>query len=190
MDKNIFDINKSSLTITTTELTNNYSHKIINYNDSKTDSIELKTKYIGILPFEINKEQNVIASVFLNKSHNFIKDDIKKTLILIPMDDSFDTQLDVVYNYFEKNLAIPLKDTDLEKIFYLGNIEMNDLISGDIPCYSINITDMITAKENIFKINSELPQVVQRIDYSEMLKGVTHDMFAISATFLLLSYLS
>ena len=191
MDKNLFDIDKSSLTTTKTVISNNYTHHIVNYKNVAMDNMILTGNYIGILPFEIDKATGNISYVFLSKAHNFFKDEIKKSLIIEKFDDEHDNSpLDVVYRYFEKNLAVPLRDEKLEKIFYIGEIEMNNFLDGRIPCYAINVTGMITEKENVFKISDDFPHVIERIDYNNMLKGATHDFLAISATFLLLSYLT
>ena len=191
MNKNFFEIDKGSLQIKRTPISNNYTHAIADYNNIAFDGMELNGKYIGILPFEIDEKSRNISNIFLSKQHNFFKDEIKRTLILDAFDDSIDdSQLDVVYRFFESKLAIPLRDDRLEKIFYLGEIDMNTLLFGAIPCYAVDVTKMLTDKDNLFKISEVYPQTVERVDYNEMLKGITHDNLATSATFLLLSYLS
>ena len=189
--KNFFEIDKGSLQIKRTPISNNYTHVIADYNNIAFDDMELNGKYIGILPFEIDEKSKNISNVFLSKQHNFFKDEIKRTLILDQFnDDTDDSQLDVVYRFFESKLAIPLREDKLEKIFYLGDIDMNTLLVGQIPCYAIDVSKMLTDKENLFKISETIPQTVERVDYNNMLKGITHDNLAMSATFLLLSYLS
>jgi len=191
MDKHIFEIDKSSLTVTKKEITNNYTHHIVTYKNIPMENMILADGYIGILPFEIDKATGNISTVFLSKHHNFFRDDIRRSLIIDSYKDGVDNSpLDVVYRYFEQHLAVPLRDQSLNKIFYIGEIEMNNFLDGRIPCYAVNITGMITSKENIFKVSEEFPRVVERVDYNDMLKGVTHDFLAISATFLLLSYLT
>lgn len=189
MNKKFFEIDPNKLDIRASELSNNYEYCVINYDQYSFDNIKLKNKDICILPFETDGSGENILSLFLMKYHDFPKNEVKTSTIIARMNEDLDeANLDTVYRMMTKIMQVPIKSMNLERVFYLGEIEMNIMLSGAMPCYAVNVTDLITKKENSFVIDENLSQILEKIAYQDILKCTTRDFLVTSSTFMLLSY--
>lgn len=190
MNKNFFDVDNNILHADESGISPIYSHKKTRYGDADLENIKLESNNICILPFEVDGSGNNIKNLFLIKYHDFFKNTTKNTALVVKKEDADISNLDTVYRALMKYMSIPTSNMPLERSFYLGEIELNVFVSGTIPCYGVNVTGLITDKENSFVINEKLLQKLERVNYVSVLKGATHDYLVSSSTFMLLSYLS
>lgn len=184
-------INKSQLAIQTNEISRNYDYCKVNYAGSAFDNIVLRNVNICVLPFETDETGKTITSLYLSKYHDFIKDKMNMSTLLYKNNEEKDeSNLDTVVRCIGDTMKIPLTEKDLNRVFYLGEIELNNLISGSIPCYAVNVTGLSKLDVTSYNVSDEMVISVNKLPYVSVLRGTSQDFLIASSVFMLLSYLS
>ena len=182
-------INKNQLQVVKNDLSLNYEYCKVNYAGSAFDNVVLKNVNVCILPFETDDTGKIIQYLFLSRYYDFVKDSQRVSTLLYRHNEAQDdSNLDTVMRCVGDTMKIALTQDDVKRVFYLGEIELNNLLSGSIPCYGVNVTGL--AKEISYKISDQMEMSLERVVYSNVLRGTSQDFLVASSVFMLLSYLS
>lgn len=182
-------IDKAQLRIQKNQLSANYEHVHVSYGGVMFDNVELKNTNVCILPFETESSGKSVQYLYLYKYHDFVKDDTRVSTLLYRYDEDKDeTNLDTVMRCIGETMHVPITQNDINRVFYLGEIELNNIISGGIPCYAVNVTGL--SKEMSFPISEQFESTLDRVMYSNVLRGTSQDYLVASSVFMLLSYLA
>lgn len=182
-------INKNQVRIQTNQLSANYEHSHVSYDGVMFDNIVLKNTNVCVLPFETESSGKIIHYLYLYKYYDFLKAETRVSTLLYKNDEERDeSNLDTVIRCIGDTMRIPITNNDVNRVFYLGEIELNNLISGGIPCYGVNVTGL--AKEMTYPISDKFESTLDRVMYSNVLRGTSQDYIVASSVFMLLSYLS
>ena len=184
-------MDKNQLNIERVDTSANYQYCKMTYGGNAFDNVVLRNTNICIVPFETDTAGKIIQSVYLYKYFDFLKSKHKMTTLLYKNnEDKDDSNLDTVLRCINDTMRIPITDSDIKRVFYLGEIELNSLISGNIPCYGVNVTGMVKETPINYIINDELEISLEKFPYSTILQSTSHDFLIASSVFMLLSYLS
>lgn len=184
-------MSKNKPQIQNKEISENYEYAVVQYPGYSFDNIVLKNVPICVLPFETDDTGKAIVNLFLFKYFDAIRDTERVTTLLYKHDDDMDdSNLDTAMRCINDTmkLSISADSEDLNRIFYLGEIELNNLVSGVIPCYGVNVTGLVKADE--FKVNEIMQSTLNRVTYNKVLQGASHDYIVASSVFMLLTYLN
>lgn len=182
-------INKNQLQVHRSDVSLNYEHVRVNYAGSSFDNVALKHVNVCILPFETDDSGKIILYLFLTKYFDFVKDSQKISTLLYRMNESIDeSNLDTVMRGIGDTMKIPITQDDVKRVFYLGEIELNNLVSGSVPCYGVNVTGL--AKDVSYSISDQMDISLERVMYTNVLRGTSQDYMVASSVFMLLSYIS
>lgn len=185
------NINKNELSIEQTELSRNYNYCKIAYAGNMFDNIQLRGANVCILPFETESTGKAIDALYLYKYYDFVKDKSRvSTLLYRNNEEKDETNLDTVIRCIGDTMQIPLTEEDIKRIFYVGEIELNNLMSGAIPCYAVNVTGLTNNHPGTYSVNDQLDITLEKFPYSTVLRGTSQDYLVAASTFMLLSYLS
>ena len=182
-------INKTQVTKQISELSPNYEYCKVSYMGNQFDNVVLRNTNVCILPFETDDSGKVITHLYLNRYYDFLKEDTRVSALMYKNDEQKDdSYLDTVIRGVGDIMQIPITDNEIKRVFYLGEIELNNIVSGGIPCYGVNVTGL--SKEMSYKISDQLEIVLERVIYNNVLRGTSQDYLVASSVFMLLSYLS
>ena len=174
-----------------TSLSNNYNYCIVEDQPGVSyDIVEILNNDVMILPFETDGTGNNIMSLYLFKYFDTLKNETKVSTMIERSSQEDDVFLNTVYRAMIKNMNVPVDKMPIDKIFYLGNVDLNNYISGKIMCYAVNVTDYVSKKETSFAIYDDPQKSIVKVNYTDVLRGATYDYLAMSAVFMLLSYFS
>ena len=184
-------IDKQQINIKKSEISPNYEYCRVSYAGNQFDNIALNNVNVCVLPFETDDSGKAIVSVYLNKYYDFIKDSMRvSTLMYKHNEEKDETNLDTVMRCVRDTMKVPLHVGEINRVFYLGEIELNNLVSGAIPCYAVNVTGMTNNESGIYSISDEMQITLERVIYHTVLRGTSQDYLVASSIFMLLSYLS
>lgn len=165
-----------------------YEYCKIAYSGNVFDIVSLKQTHVCVLPFETDVSGKNITSLYLTQYYNFIAEAMRTSAMLYKNKQEDDeSYLDTVMRCVADVMKISINE-DINRVFYLGEIELNHLISGIVPCYGVNVTGL--AKEMRYDINEELLISLNKTMYTQILRGTTQDYLVATSVFMLLSYLS
>lgn len=185
------NINKNELSIKIEEVSQNYKHCVISYAGINFDNIILSRSNVCIIPFETDSTGKVIESLYLYKYYDFIKATSKvSTLMYKNNQEQDETNLDTVIRAIGDSLKIAITDSDISRVFYLGEIEMGVMLSGAIPCYAVNVTGQTKKDVVSYVLNDMMDITLEKYPYTTVLRGTSQDYLVASSVFMLLSYLS
>jgi hypothetical protein len=142
-----------------------------------------------VLPFETDDSGKNILMLYLTKYYDFLKDSHRTSTLLYKNKESEDeSYLDTVMRCIGDTMNIPIADKDINRVFYLGELELNHLVSGAIPCYGVNVTGLTNG--GAYPISDDLDITLNKIMYTQVLRGTSQDYLVAASVFMLLSYLS
>lgn len=182
-------VNRNQLQILKSEVSPNYEYCKVNYAGNAFDNVVLKNVNVCVLPFETDNSGKIILYLYLTRYFDFVKDSQRvSTLIYRNNEGQDESYLDTVIRCVGDTMRIPLTQDDVKRVFYLGELELNNLLSGSIPCYGVNVTGL--AKDLTYPISDQLEMSLERVMYSNVLRGTSQDYLVAASVFMLLSYLS
>lgn len=182
-------INKDQLQTVKNNISANYEYCKVSYMGNAFDNVVLKNVNVCVLPFETDDGGHSILHLYLNKYYDFVKESMRMSTLIYKNDEEKDeTYLNTVIRCIGDTMKIPLTDDDLKRVFYLGEIELNNLVSGGVPCYAVNVTGL--SKEPTYRISDEMMISLEKVIYTSVLRGSSQDYLVASSVFMLLSYLS
>jgi len=191
MNKKKIEIEKKLITDKVDTLSPHTSFKVSSlvYKDTPIEQVSNLKKKVCILPFELDDDNN-IDLVYLTKELNLFNNKTYNSLLLENIDNTQDeSALDTVVRCMNQymNLNIDLgHEKDLERIYYLGDLEFNQDYNCKIPLYSVRINDMVFKKDLDYTIDDR--RIIMRRQYTDIINSGSQDIFIFSALYLLLTY--
>jgi hypothetical protein len=135
-----------------------YKYNKVTYKDAKDNTITPIKKYVYVLAYEPGEG---------NKK---INDRIVNGLPIISYDEKQDdSNLDSVLRILNNELKVVIKDNDIDRIIYLGDIEYNNFLDCSIPCYAVNVKGLVKKKDDIFKVNDH--SYITKMNYLDVIKN-------------------
>ena len=174
-----------------TDVSANYEYFKMSYGGHDFDNMKVKNVNVCVLPFETESTGKAVTSLYLMKYFDFMKKSTKWSTMLYRYNPNKDeSHLDTAIRAVGDTMKLSITDDDIKRVFYLGEIELNHIMSGAIPCYAFNVTGMAKNLDASFEINAKLNMSLERMSYANVLRGGSQDYIIASCVFLLLSYLT
>jgi hypothetical protein len=172
-------------------LSPNYNYVKIGYAGVGLDIVTLGAAKVCVLPFETDSSGKTIHDLYLLRYYDFVRDSARLSAMMYNFNDATDeSNLDTAMRCVRETMQLAVSQKELNRVFYVGEIELNQIMSGSLPCYAINVTGMTKQGEARYEVNKELNIYLEKVQYVNTLKGMSQDCLVASATFLLLSYMA
>jgi hypothetical protein len=171
------------------QLSQNYSYCQARRGESMADFVSLADINVCVLPFETESTGKAVVSMYLMRQLAIIKNNMVWTAAIVRRNDNIDeNNYDTACRFIAEVMKLPVTSAYLQKMFYLGEIELNSIIVGSIPCYAYNVTGMLKEGDTSFEINSDMQASLEKVSYDTLLKSGSRDAIASTAITMLLSY--
>ena len=141
---------------------------------------------ICILPFDTN-ENGSISNLYLSKYTDFMDGSDGYTCMSFDSNDQRSSDFEELSSLINRELSI---DTDVDDLYYLGEIKMPIPFSRSYRCYGLNL-DKFIKKFDGFSAETpkDSPYDIQKVKASRVMRGEFQDSLVLSSCMLLLSYL-
>lgn len=186
--KNKFDIDKTNIKNKVTNILSDlsYKHYTAEVEGKPKGKIKSLKKLVCILPFELSSDET-IKNVYLSREYDIFSDKTYNSIIKAEYNDvEDDSNLDAVLRYLNINMNVIIDDSELDRIFYLGDLEFNSPFEANIPCYGVKVDGLIKKKDEFFDVSEFC--YVHRKSYSDVLKNGNQDVMVLSSLMMLLTY--
>ena len=144
---------------------------------------------IYVVPFTLdNVVRNTIKYIYLHEYNDPFKQEVRTSALAIN-GDNFDSKTDAVLAFISQCFSIPKDKIDLERIFYLGEMDINlSIFSSKSTCFAVNLSGFLRDNEVEMKLGPDKDSKLVRVSYNDILKGHYLDAMTMSSVFQTISY--
>jgi len=166
-------------------------YKVISLSDGKSNLRRVVCEVDGIclIPFDTSGDK--IKNLYLARYVDYLSNDQGHTCITADIDNEHESTYEELHNLINVELGI---ETDVNDLYFLGNIKHNLPFSKTYKCYGLNL-DNYAKDLNGFTIDLSDDETdkklysLDKIKLTRVLKGDIEDSLCMSAALLLISYI-
>ena len=144
---------------------------------------------IYIIPFVLDQVvKNTIKYIYLHEYNDPFKNELKTSSLAIS-GINFDSKTDAVLSFVSQYFSIPKDKIDLDRVFYLGEMDINlSIFSSKSTCFAINLSGFLRDNEVEMPLDTSNDNKLVRVSYNDILKGHYLDAMTMSTVFQTISY--
>lgn len=144
---------------------------------------------IYIIPFVLDQvAKNTIKYVYLHEYNDAFKNKTVTTALAIG-GPNFDSKTDAVLSFISRYFSIPKDKIDLDRVFYLGEMDVNmSIFSSKSTCFAVNLSGFLRDNEVEMPLDASNENKLVRVSYNDILKGHYLDAMTMASVFQTISY--
>lgn len=144
---------------------------------------------IYIVPFVLDQvAKNTVKYVYLHEYNDPIINESRTSALAIS-GNNFDSKTDAVLTFISRYFSIPKDKIELDRIFYLGEMDVNlSIYNAKSTCFGVNLSGFLRDNEVEMPLDSSNENKMVRVSYHDILKGHYLDAMTMATVFQMISY--